>query len=210
MNRIFGKLKMNWIMVVLFAIIAGVYTGAIMCVPALENTSFQDIGISFEWWVIFAIIIVVNCKNGIEAAFKCFVFFMISQPLVYITEVLMGHLSWEMAKFYYFQAWFKPSLLTLPGGLIAYYCKKQNWIGAIILAFGNAIQFLMGVHYSLNAFQHFPYHILSAIVSFGSIIVMSLCIQKEKKYQLVSILLPIVLFGCVYIFCIATGRGFGL
>lgn len=54
---------MTWIRVILFAVIAGVYTGLVMFVPAFEDTSFQDIGKLYEWWVIFAVIVVVNCKR---------------------------------------------------------------------------------------------------------------------------------------------------
>lgn len=63
MKRIFGDLKMSWLFVIIFSIIVGVYTGLIMLVPALKETSFQDIGISYECWVIFAVVIVVNCKK---------------------------------------------------------------------------------------------------------------------------------------------------
>lgn len=84
MKFIYGKLKMSWLTVIVFAVAAGCYTGWIMTVDCLKGTSFQDIGIFFEWWVIFAVIIVVNCKKSWEAMLKCFLFFLISQPLVFL------------------------------------------------------------------------------------------------------------------------------
>ena len=206
MKRIYGNLKMRWWHVILFAIAAGVYTGAIMLVDALHDTSFQDIGVSQEWWVIFAVIIVVNCKKNWEAMLKCFVFFLISQPLVYAVEVQFGPLSLYLATYYYRSIWLPITLLTLPGGLIAYYCKKQNLIGAVILGLGNTIQAVLGVHYLAQVIQSFPRHILSSVVCFGSIFLMSFQIQKEKKYRLISILTPVALTLAVAVFCWLTGR----
>ena len=206
MQKLYGKLKMNWITVLVFALITGIYTGIMMCIPILENTSFQDIGPFYEWWVIFAVIIVVNCKKNWEAALKCFVFFLLSQPLVYLTEVVFGHLTMDMAIYYYFNFWLKPTFLTLPGGFIAYYCKKQNVLGSIILGLGNTIQACMGVYYLANTIRSFPHHILSAIVAFGSIFIMSIYIQKERKNQIIAIALPCVLVLVILVLCMLTGR----
>ena len=63
MHRLFGSLKMSWPSVILFAAAAGVYTGTVMLVDVLKDTSFQDLGATYEWWVIFAVIIVVNCSR---------------------------------------------------------------------------------------------------------------------------------------------------
>ena len=145
LGRLYGKLKMRWASVILFSICAGVYTGIVMLIPALNNTSFQDIGTYYEWWLIFAVIIVVNCKSSLEAMLKCFVFFLISQPLVFAVEVVFGPLSLERAIYYYTRIWFPITLLTLPGGFLAYYCKKQNIAGAIVLGMGNTIQAVMAL-----------------------------------------------------------------
>ena len=193
MRNLFGNTKMSWPVVLVFAIIAGVYTGCIMLVNSLDNTSFQDIGVSYEWWVIFAVIIVVNCEKSWEAALKCFVFFVISQPVIYGVEVLAGHLTLEMAIYYYKLTWMGMTLLTLPGGFIAYFCKKQNLLGAIILGIGNTIQAVMGAYYASQAISSFPNHLLSAIVSFASILVMSFYIQKQKVYSLISVIMPLVI-----------------
>ena len=87
------------------------------------------------------------------------------------------------------------TFLTLPGGAIAYLCKNQNLLGAIILGLGNTIQAVMGAHYISELMANPPYHLLSAIVSFGSIFVMSFYIQKNKVYSLVSAIMPLVLMA---------------
>ena len=186
---------MSWLMVILFAIITGVYTGAVMLIPGLKNTSFQDIGVSFEWWVIFAVIVVVNCEKGLEAALKCFVFFLISQPLVYLTEIVFGAMTFQLAKMYYFGTWFKLTLATLPGGFIAWMCKKQNLLGAVILGCGNTIELAMAAYYFRSAVNHFPHHILTVFSCLAAIVIMTLCIQKEKKNRIIAFAVPVVLLG---------------
>lgn len=197
---------MRWLFVVLFAVAAGFYTGAVMLVGALKDTSFQDIGISYEWWVIFAVIIVVNCRKNWEAMLKCFVFFLISQPLVFAVEVLFGPLTMEMASYYYCTIWFPMTLLTMPGGFIAYYCKKQNVLGAVILGLGNTIQAVLGVYYLGRAIASFPHHLLSSVVCFSSILLMSMGIQHKKRNRLISILFPLVLTVVLLVLARLTGR----
>ena len=206
MNKLFGDLKMKWLTVILFAVVAGVYTGLVMSFDVLKETSVQDIGMTYEWWVIFAIIIVVNCQKNWEAMLKCFVFFLISQPVVFLTEILLGHVTMYMGLYYYRQIWLPMTFLTLPGGLIAYYCKKQNLVGAIILALGNLIQVVMGCSYAIKAISDFPHHIVTVVVCFASVFVMSFCIQKKKKYRMISIVVPFVLMVLVGVLLAATGR----
>ncbi len=205
-RNLYGNCKMSWLKVILFAVIAGVYTGIIMLVPALENSSFQDIGINLEWWVIFAIIIVVNCQKNWEAMLKCFIFFLISQPLVYLVEVAFGHLTMDMAIYYYKVIWFRWTIAVLPGALIAFYCKKQNLLGAFILGFGNTIQLILGLIYIAKCISDFPHHVLSAIVCIASIFIMSFSIQKQKKYCVTSLIIPLAFAVLLIILAMMTGR----
>jgi len=206
MKRLFGGLKMTWGRVILFALVTGIYTGAVMLVPGLKDTSFQDIGISYEWWVIFAVILVVNCTRSREAALKCFVFFLVSQPLVYLVEVLAGALTFDLAKTYYLRIWLPMTVLTLPGGWVAFYCRKQNFLGCLILGLGNTIQFVLGVTYGICAVTEFPHHLLSALVCFGSAVVMSFGIQRSGKRRCLTLLAAAVITGCLILAVKATGR----
>ncbi len=209
MKKLYGNLKMSWLTVILFAAAAGVYTGIVMMIDALAGTSFQDIGTFYEWWVIFAVIVVVNCNKSWEAALKCFLFFLVSQPLIYAVQILFGRFTASMAWLYYRITWLPVTFLTLPGGFIAYYCKKQNLLGAVILGLGNTMQAVMGVSYFCKVFTSFPNHLLSGIVCFASIFIMSFYIQKKKKYRLVSILLAFVLTAVIAVFAILSGLSFG-
>lgn len=209
MDKLFGNIKMKWVTVLLFAIIAGVYTGLINSVSFLDDTSFQDIAITYEWWVVFAVIVVVNCEKPIEAAIKCFVFFLISQPLVYLTEVLLNQLSFELGFMYYKSIWLPMTFLTLPGGFVAFFAKKQNALGSIVLGIGNTIIAIMGIGFVSEMARDFPHHLLSIIFCIFSIITMTLSVQKEKKNRVITFLTVILLTGAVVVFAVASGRSLG-
>ena len=57
---------MGWLAVILFAVVAGAYTGIVGSIPAAEGTSFKDIAISYEWWGIFAVVIASTCTKSWE------------------------------------------------------------------------------------------------------------------------------------------------
>ena len=75
----FGGLPMTWPIVCGFAVIIGIYVGVINQIPILHDTSFQDVAVTLEWWVLFAVLIVSNCKSAREAGLKCLVFFLINK-----------------------------------------------------------------------------------------------------------------------------------
>ncbi|MBO4791509.1 MAG: hypothetical protein J5592_04425, partial [Clostridia bacterium] len=86
-RKCFGSLKITWPVIIAAAVITGAYTAVMALLPAARDTSFADISISFEWWILFGILIIVNSKTPWESALKCFVFFLISQPIVYLIQV---------------------------------------------------------------------------------------------------------------------------
>lgn len=206
MKRLFGGLKMSWPAVILFAIVVGAYAGTMLLIPATANTSFRDIGILYEWWVVFAVIIVVNCKHSWEAMLKCFVFFLISQPVIYGVEICFGTMTMKSAWLYYQQWWLAMTLLTLPGGFIAYFSKKQNVLGSVILSLGNTLQLLHGCYYTLLAVLSFPHHLLSALFCFASVLVMSFFVQRKKQYQWLTLVLSLLFAVVVLVLMKATNR----
>lgn len=197
---------MTWGRVLLFAAAVGIYTGVVMLIPFLDETSFQDIGVAYEWWVVFAVIIVVNCKKSWEAMLKCFVFFLVSQPVIYLVQIVFGSLSFADAWGYYLNFWLPMTVLTLPGGFIAYFCKKQNIGGAVVLGLGNTIEAVMAVTYFVMAMRKFPHHLLSGLVSVAAIVIMSFYIQKSNKRRAIALGLPIVLTAVVLVVLRLTGR----
>lgn len=189
---------MTWPRVILFAAITGIYTGAIMLVPVLESTSFQDIGTYVEWWVIFAVIITVNCEKGLEAALKCFVFFLISQPLVYLTQIVFGSLSFSLAWMYYSKMWLPLTFATLPGGFAAWLSKRQDAFGVVCLGIGNGIELLMAGYYVKQLLVHPPHHLLSILVCIAAVVIMTLCIQKEKKNRIICFAISVMILAALW------------
>lgn len=206
MKKLFGELKMTWPVVILFAIAAGVYSSVMTFIPSFRDTSFQDIAHLYEWWVVFAVIIVVNCEKNWEAMLKCFTFFLISQPIWYLVKIVFAHLPIDDAWRTYRGMWLPMTFLTLPGAFIAYYCKKQNALGATVLALGNTIQLVHAIYYFGVAVQEFPRHLLSGLFCVTSVFVMSLNVQHAKKNRLIAILLAVALALGVLVWAKLTDR----
>lgn len=196
MKKLLGELKMSWVSVIIFAILAGAYTGLINQVPFLHGTSFTDIAVTPEWWVIFAVIIVSNCEKPIEAGLKCFVFFLISQPIVYFIQ--MPFTAQNLFAMYY-RNWIIPTVLTLPGGFIAWYIKKDNIVGAIILGIGCSLLGVIGVYGLLNCQKP---HILTAIVCLLAIIifVIHFCHKAQNKIACIAVVLVAIAAFSIYSF----------
>ncbi len=77
-KKLFGGIDLTWKKLIVLAITVGVYTGVIAMIPIFKNTSFADITISFEVWILFGIFIIMNSKSAKDSALKCFIFFLIS------------------------------------------------------------------------------------------------------------------------------------
>ena len=80
-DKIFGGLKMTWPVVIVYSVLIGLYT-AVVAALVPDGNSFHDIAVTFEAWILLALIVVLNCKKPLEAALKTFVFFLISQQLL--------------------------------------------------------------------------------------------------------------------------------
>ena len=103
-RKLFGGLNLTWPKLIIAAVIAGVFTAVMALIPALHYTSFNAITVSFEVWILFGILIIMNSKSNLDSALKCFVFFLISQPLVYLIQVPFSQLGWQL--FGYYRTWF--------------------------------------------------------------------------------------------------------
>ena len=130
-KKLFGGIDLTWPKIIIAAVISGIVTAAIAIIPALQYTSFHTITVTFEIWILFGIIIIMNSKSNLDSALKCFVFFLISQPLVYLLQVPFSSLGWGL--FGYYKYWFIWTVLCLPMGFIGYYMKKGKWWGYLIL-----------------------------------------------------------------------------
>ncbi len=187
--HLFGGIQMTWPKTILFAIAAGVYTGIINQIPFLKDTSFQDIAVTFEWWVFFAVIIAANVKSAGESALKIFVFFLISQPLVFIMELPM--LGFDMAVMYY-SRWIIPTLLTLPGGFIAYYAKKDSLAGALVLSCATALLSAFLVSYGWDCIESFPRHLLTVLFVLFEIVVFIYFLQRRARFRILVAAITVI------------------
>lgn len=183
------NIDMSWKKIIIFAIFAGIYTGVINQVHFLEDTSFRDIAISYECWVFFATIIAINCKKPMESAIKVFVFFLISQSLVFIVELPMIGVQQAL---YYYKLWFLPIVFTFPGGFIAYFAKKDNLLGTLILSVATLFVGIHAVAYLLECYKNFPYHILTVIFCLFEIFILTKMLVKRAKFKALIYLITII------------------
>ena len=125
-----SKLNLTWPKLIIFAIIAGVYTAIMAMLEVAKDTSFSDIIATFEVWILFGILIIMHSKSKVDSALKCFVFFLISQPLVYLIQDVINHSHLFVT---YYRYWFIWTVACLPMGFIGYLMKKDKWWGLLIL-----------------------------------------------------------------------------
>ena len=191
MRKLFGGLNITWPKLIFFAIVAGVYTGVMAVLPAARSTSFADITMTFEVWILFGILIIVNSKSPVDSALKCFVFFLISQPLVYLIQVPFNRMGWELFKYY--PQWFVWTLCTIPMGFVGYYMKKDKWWGIFILT---PMLLFLGYHYAMflkEMRSFFPNHLLSTVFCFVTLLLYALYIFKDKKVRNAQLVIAVLI-----------------
>ena len=181
MKKLFGGIDLTWPKVIAAAVAAGVFTAVSAIIPALHYTSFIAITTTFEVWILFGIIIITNSKSNLDSALKCFVFFLISQPLVYLIQVPFSRLGWAL--FGYYKYWFIWTLLCFPMGFIGYYMKKGRWWGYLILL---PMIVLTGYSY-LRYFSDFlfsgPRYILIVLFCICAMILYPVAVFEDKKIR---------------------------
>ena len=190
MKKLFGEIDLTWKRTILFAIIAGVYTAIMAMIPMAKDTSFADITVSFEVWIFFGILIIMNSKSAKDSALKCLVFFLISQPLVYLIQDVIKHSNLFIT---YYRNWVIWTVATIPMGFIGYYMKKDEWWGLLILA---PILVFLGEHYSTylsKTIFSFPYHLLTTIFCLVTLIIYPIAIFNNKKNKVVGIVISILI-----------------
>ena len=64
-KKLFGGFEMTWKRLIIFAVLAGVYT-ALMALLVPDGNSFHDIAVTVEAWVLLAVIVIANCKKPLE------------------------------------------------------------------------------------------------------------------------------------------------
>ena len=193
MKKLFGEIDLTWKKLIIFAVVVAAYTALMATLPITRDTSFRDIAINFEWWILFGTIIICNSKTPKDSALKCFVFFLISQPLIYLFQVPFSWQGWGLFKYYKY--WFGLTLLTIPMGYIGYYIKENNILSVIIISPMLILLAYEGIGYLSSAIENFPHHLLSCIFCFAFITIIVLNLFSGTKLRLLA-------FGITIIFII--------
>ena len=199
-KKLFGGCNLTWPKLIIFAVIAGVFTAAMAIIPAVQYTSFHTITVSFEVWILFGILIIMNSRSNLDAALKCFVFFLISQPLVYLLQVPFSYQGWGL--FGYYEYWFMWTLLCFPMGFIGYYMKKNKWWGYLIL-----LPMIVLTAYSyLTYFSDYlfsrPRYILITLFCAAAMILYPVLIFDDKKIKIAGAAIGGVLVAALTVLCL--------
>ena len=197
-KKLFGKIDLTWKKLIIFAIIAGVYTALIAIIPQLHYTSFNTITVSFEVWILFGIIIIMNSKTAKDSAFKCFVFFLISQPLVYLLQVPFSWQHWNL--FSYYKYWFIWTILCIPMGYIGYFIKKGKWWGYLILfpmILLTAFEYMTYLAYFTFSY---PKYLLICIFCIGTMIIYPLYLFEKKNIKIIGVIISSLLIIVISIY----------
>lgn len=188
-DKLYGGLHMSWLRVIVFAVICAVMTAVFLIVPVFQNTSFMRMGVTLEAWIFFAVIIMANAESPMDSAMKTFAFFLISQPLIYLLQVLFSSLDWSI--FRYYRYWFILTVLTFPAAYIGWLIRKKNWLSALILT--PVLVFLAVTAYQsgLHCISHFPYLLVTCLFCILQIILYVMAFLSGKK-RIAGIAIPVL------------------
>jgi len=205
LSKLFGGIRMTWKRLIIFAVISGVITGLIaLLVP--DNNSIHQIAVTFEAWIVLAIIVVVNCEKPAEAALKTFVYFLISQPLVYLVQVPFNRLGFGLFR-YYWPYWFIWTAATLPGAFIAWYIKKDNAFSGLILSVALAALIWIGTDYLKTVTGTFPRYLLAMLFCYSAVPVLILFILRQKPARLIAAGIAVLVLAVSLFLAFRNGTG---
>ena len=197
-DKIYGGLNMSWPVTVMYAVAAALLTSIFLILPVFKDTSFARMGVTFEAWIFFAVIIMANCRTPLESALKTFVFFLISQPLIYLIQVPFTVLGWQI--FMYYRYWFIWTLLTLPMAYIGWYITKKNWLSLLILAPVLCYLTWLYVDGFRTAYSHFPRMLVMALFCLLQVLIYLYVFTEKTVQKLIGLLAPLaVMFALTLI-----------
>lgn len=198
LKKIFGGINLTWPKVIIMAVVAAIYTAAVAIIPALQETSLHTIAVSFEVWILIGIFIIMNSKSNLDAALKCFVFFLISQPLIYLLQVPFSRMGFGL--FGYYTQWFIWTIVCFPMGFLGYFIKKDKWWGYIILLPMIALTALSYYQY-LTCFSFcYPFYI--AISAFCAVMMLLYpnLLFSNKIIKMVGTIVSVLIIAAISIY----------
>ena len=197
-KKLFGGIDLTWKKLIIFAILGGIYTATMAMLPIAKDTSFSDLTVTFEVWILCGIFIIMNSKSAKDSAVKCFVFFLISQPLVYLIQDVLNHSQLFIT---YYKYWFIWTIATIPMGFIGYYMKKDKWWGLLILT---PILILLGEEfggYLSKTMFSFPRHLLTTMFCLVTLVIYPLVIFNNKKIKITGLIISGIIIVVMTILC---------
>ena len=199
-DKVFGGINLTWPKLIIAAVITGVMTAAIAIFPQFHNTSFIGITVSFEVWILFGIIVIMNSRSNLDSALKCLVFFLISQPLVYLIRVPFSALGWQL--FVYYKYWFLWTLLCFPMGFVGYWMKKDKWWGYLILLPMIALTAMSYATYFSDFLFYMPRFILLSVFCAAAMILYPVVIFHNKAIRAVGAAVGGAAVIAITVFCL--------
>ncbi len=188
-DHLFGGIDMKWWKVIVFAVAAAALTAIFLIIPVFKDTSFRKMGETFEAWILFAVIIMANCRSPLDSALKTFVFFLISQPLIYLLQVPFSWQGWAL--FGYYKYWFFWTLLTFPMAYVGWYIRKKNWLSLLILLPVILYLTLGYVQAFSFAFRHFPRSLVMALFCLGQVLLYLYVFTPKLWQKLIAFFVPL-------------------
>ena len=198
LNKLYGGLNMSWTAVIIYAVVSAVITAAFLILPVFSGTSFERMGTFLEAWIFLAVIIMANCSTPMESALKTFVYFLISQPLIYLIEVPFTDMGWGIFRYYTY--WFIWTLITFPMAYAGWYINKKNWLSVLIFAPVLVFLTLTGWGAAESCIRNFPNLLVTALFCGMQIAVYIAVFFQGWKRKAVGLLTVIVTIIAILIF----------
>ena len=192
-DMLYGGLNLTWLGVILYAVGTAVLTTIFLVVPIFKGTSFSRMGETLEAWIFFAVIIIANSKTPLDSALKTFVFFLISQPLIYLLQVPFSWQGWGL--FQYYKHWFILTLCTFPAAFIGWHIKKKNWLSLLILT---PVLFLLAYICEdglKHVIHHFPNLLIMVLFCVAQVIIYLYTFTEKVSQKIVGALVPIAIIA---------------
>ena len=187
--------RISWWEVIIFAVATALMTAAFLISPIFENTSFQRMGVYLEAWIFFAVLIMENCQKPLESALKTFVFFLVSQPLIYLFQVPFSAMGWSL--FGYYRTWFIWTLFTFPMAFVGWYITKKNWLSLLILSPVLAFLAYTALDAARFTASHFPRLLVTALFCLGQIVLYLWAFTSKPLQKAVGLVIPLAVAAVV-------------
>lgn len=195
---LFGGIDLTWGRIILYAVITAVLTAVFLVVPIFRNTSFYRMGETTEAWILFAIIIIANAGTPLESALKTFVFFLISQPLIYLLQVPFSWMGWGIFRYYLY--WFILTLCTFPAAYIGWYIKKKNWLSLLILMPMLFLLVYTGADGLKQLIHQFPKMLIMTVFCTSQVLLYLYAFTENIFQKAAGLTLPVLIVAVMLLF----------